>query len=222
MSEETSSLKWALDYAARGWKIFPLFYVLRDGTCSCKGKTCKRVGKHPINNGGCLNASNEESQILEWWTRTPHANIGLATGHGGRVVLDIDDSDVYKEDKSSGKFNFIRKKQGPKSLAELIEIYRDTEGPLPDTLTVKTGSGGKHFHFLSVHQLPNSQDKISPDIDLRGQGGYVILPPSNHRGNPTFKDGKLITQEAGMNGYPDLIRQLLIAQSGLKRAPCLP
>ncbi len=110
-------LDFAMEYGARGWKIFPLFYVLRGGRCSCGSAKCSREGKHPITKNGLHDATSDANIIRKWWTDSPYANIGLATGHGGITVMDIDVSDVYK------KGEFVRKKQGAKNLADLETTY---------------------------------------------------------------------------------------------------
>lgn len=69
----------ALDYAGRGWAVFP----------------CKPKDKKPIHKGGFHNATTDTAQIKAWWTQYPDANIGIATGKasGGLVVVDIDIDD---------------------------------------------------------------------------------------------------------------------------------
>jgi hypothetical protein len=179
--DKKTMLDWALDYARRGWKVFPLFHVLKGGGCSCRPRPnhpCKRIGKHPMTKNGVVDATTDEATIRQWWTETPHANIGFATGHNGRVVIDIDDGP--KKDKE-GKL--IGKKKGSESLKALV----DANGELPETLTVETGSGGRHYHFLSIHEIKNSASKVAEDIDIRGAGGYVILPPSNHESGGKYR-----------------------------------
>ena len=66
----------ALEYARRGWAVFPL----------CSGE------KKPVTAQGFKDATTNEKQIREWWTMYPAANIGIATGpaSGGLLVIDID------------------------------------------------------------------------------------------------------------------------------------
>src|SRR5574340_1433480 len=90
-----SNLEWALDYAAKGFPVFPCYRVLRDGRCSCKAKDCKRIGKHPTTRNGVLDATTDADQIQRWWGAMPNANIGVATGHelpdgGLLIVVDVD------------------------------------------------------------------------------------------------------------------------------------
>lgn len=161
----TGNLQAALDYVRRGWHIFPIFYVKKSGACSCNNPRCKRIGKHPATANGVQDASSDEAKIRQWWTENPYANIGLATGHDGLIVMDVDEGT-----KKNGTA-----KVGPASL----EMMR-AGAELPETLIVKTGSGGKHYYFLTEKEFKNSASKVAPDIDFRTYGGYVILPPSNH------------------------------------------
>ncbi|EFI34083.1 Bifunctional DNA primase/polymerase [Desulfonatronospira thiodismutans ASO3-1] len=116
--------------------------------------------KKPITDHGHKDATTDEAIIRKWWTRNPDAQIGTPTGPASGVwALDEDLPD------------------GPDTLEQLIDTY----GPLPPTRTQQTGSGGKQFLFSwNGCQVRNSTSKIGPDIDVRGDGGYIILPPSGH------------------------------------------
>lgn len=63
----------ALEYAARGWRVFPL----RPGSKEPLG----RLVKH-----GCKDATTDPATIRRWWRAEPRANIGIATGAGLHVV----------------------------------------------------------------------------------------------------------------------------------------
>ncbi len=155
----TPMIEHALDYIDRGFRVFPL-HSMRGAHCSC-GKADCSAGKHPRNPGGFLNASDDPAQIIEWWTRWPSANIGAPTGDGmGLWVLDIDPD-----------------KGGRASLAELEAKY----GAIPPTIEAFTGGGGTHFYFAHAEGAGiRNRTAIAPGIDVRGTGGYIILPPSNH------------------------------------------
>jgi hypothetical protein len=70
-------------------------------------------------------------------------------------------------------------------------------GQLPDTWTVWTGGGGCHFFFrMPDHDIRNTASKIAPGIDVRGNGGYVVAPPSLHingkyRWHEEWRPGKI-------------------------------
>jgi hypothetical protein len=150
-------LQAATDYANRGWPVFPV-YEVRDGQCACgKGKECKTPGKHPATTSGFKDASTNPETINEWVGRNPGRNIGMATG-SEHFVIDVD-----------------AKHNGHESLKELEEKL----GPLPETLRARTGGGGEHLHFRSNRPL-NSTTSFSPGLDLKAEGGYVVMPPSTH------------------------------------------
>lgn len=199
-NNQTGNLEPALAYAQRGLKIFPLFYVLKDRTCSCKMRGCKRIGKHPVIKNGVLSASADEAIVRQWWTEMPWANIGLATGHGGLIVVDVDS---HGTDKKTGL---------PKVGGESWKVLTDAHGAPPATLRVKTGSGGLHYYFLTTKEIKNSQDKLGKHLDVRGHGGYVILPPSNHEtGNKYEWDGPA---DADIADMPEWLEALLTGGSG--------
>src|SRR5437016_3776894 len=81
----------ALRYAKMRLRVVPMHRV-RDGYCTChRGKACERPGKHPMTAQGVKDATTERDQIKSWWTVSPNANIGIATGAESRIlVLDID------------------------------------------------------------------------------------------------------------------------------------
>jgi hypothetical protein len=121
---------------------------------------CKPHRKEPLTAHGFKDSSTDPDRIRAWWSRWPNANIGMPTGkRSGLVVVD--------GDPRNGAYD---------TLAELHE-----EGyELPLTATIKTGGGGFH-HYLRCPEgveIRNSAGKLGPGLDIRGEGGYVILPPS--------------------------------------------
>ncbi|MCP4476892.1 MAG: AAA family ATPase [Planctomycetaceae bacterium] len=151
----------ALSYLELGFRVIPLHWITPGG-CSC-GSECKSPGKHPLTQTGVTEASADEEQIRRWWTQWPDANIGIASGkYSGIVVLDIDN------------------KQGG---LEKLEVMKDKEFPeLKKALTVSTGSGGFHYYFrYPKEDAIGCRNKIDGfGIDVRGDGGYLVAPPSNH------------------------------------------
>jgi putative DNA primase/helicase len=157
----------ALKYAARGMAVFPVHSVV-EGICSCGQSDCASAGKHPRNQNGARGASCDPEEIRRWWTRWPVANIGMATGAAsGRFVVDVD-----------------RRHGGHESLARLVYEH----GPLPETISVRTGDG-THFHFSTVDgaTFKNTVSAIGAGIDVRAEGGYVILPPSVHASGKLYE-----------------------------------
>lgn len=149
----------AIRLATGGHYVLPLHGIGQGGRCTC-GRSCSSPGKHPRLAHGLHEASAEPSIVAGWWRRWRTANVGLATGHGGLFVLDVD---------------------GPEGEETLARLERDHE-PLPVTRWVRTGSGGRHAYMRlpSGVDLGNSARKLGPGLDTRGNGGYVVCPPSNH------------------------------------------
>jgi len=154
-----SLLQEALGYARQGWWVIPLYHPLSSGGCSCSAPSCGSIGKHPLTRNGVKDATVDEGEIREWWGRNPNANIGIATGwKSGILVLDID-----------GQHG------GFESLKELEAQV----GTLPTTLEVKTGFG-IHLYFASSERNIKNKVGLFAGIDVRGDHGYVVAPPSRH------------------------------------------
>jgi len=165
MSIATTSLEAALTYAEKGWPLLPV-YEVADGCCACgqaTSATGHKPGKHPRTSHGVADASVDEACVREWWRRYPNAAVGIATGReSGLVVLDVDP-----------------RNGGEESLARLQGV----QGKLPSTLAVRTGGGGTHYFFRHPRDriVPNRAPLSGfPGLDLKGDGGYVVAPPSRH------------------------------------------
>ena len=112
---------------------------------------------------GCKEATRDEKQIREWWTRTPDANIGIATGNGLFVV------DIDGEEAENWYINALGR-----------------HGGHPETLTTATARGW-HMFYWSKAKIPNSAGLIAPHVDVRGTGGYVVGAPSIHPDGHVYK-----------------------------------
>jgi hypothetical protein len=122
---------------------------------------CQPRGKTPACARGCLDAvANDPARINTWWGIVPDLNIGVATGApSGFFVLDIDGDD------------------GETSLREL-EAKR---GKLPATIEAITARGRHCYFRIGEHgDIRNSAGMVAPGLDIRGSGGYVLVPPSIH------------------------------------------
>jgi putative DNA primase/helicase len=158
--------KAALQCALNGWSVFPVA-TIKDGHCSCRdGKKCKRPGKHPLTKNGVKDATQEPDKINEWWEKWSDANIGIATGsESGTFVVDIDGA------------------RGKASLRALEARH----GALPKTVTVKTGRGRHYYFCCGAVGVRNRAGHPGPDIDIRGDGGYVIGSASAHVSGVTYR-----------------------------------
>lgn len=99
------------------------------------------------------------------WSKWPDSNIGVATGAvNGFFVVDVD---------------IKNGKNGELTLLALEEKY----GKLPATLVAITPSGGRHLFFKCNERAINSRAEVLPGIDIRGDGGYILVEPSIFEGN---------------------------------------
>lgn len=101
-------------------------------------------------------ATSDPEQITAWLKNG--GNYGVATGNGW-VVLDIDVKD------------------GIDGFAALRKLEGENES-LPATMTVSTPSGGEHRYFRTSRLIKNSAKTLAPNLDVRGEGGYVVGPGS--------------------------------------------
>jgi len=117
------------------------------------------ITKAPRTPHGCRDATRDERRILSMWRACPSAGIGVATGKpSGVVVIDIDPS-------SGGE-------EGFSELAGKI-------GAPGVTVRVTTPRGGWHAWYRAPSvPVPCSAGKLAPGVDVRGDGGYVVAPPT--------------------------------------------
>ncbi|MCR4329074.1 MAG: bifunctional DNA primase/polymerase [Candidatus Roizmanbacteria bacterium] len=156
---------WALAYLGVGWNVFPLLPKSKVP----HGKLLWETGfREKDEKDGNLKASWKplqkvrvtEELVNEWWEQEPTANIGLICGKiSGVTVIDIDTKKDYKDWESPDNIKF--------TICE-------------PTLTSVTGSGGLHLFCKWESNLKNSQKRIHKQIDIKNDGGYVVLPPSIH------------------------------------------
>jgi hypothetical protein len=120
---------------------------------------CQPRGKEPATSRGLHDATTDLDRINKWWRAVPDLNIAIATGPAsGMWVLDVDGED------------------GETSLRKL----EAEQGALPATVEVITGKG-RHLYFRAGEQvIRNSAKQVADGIDVRGDGGYVLCPPSIH------------------------------------------
>ncbi len=129
---------------------------------------CKPSDKRPcwikgILEHGYIDATTDPERVRAFWTRFPDALIGVPVGAiTGRFVVDLD--------VRPGKHGF----------GELAKL-EDEHGPLPKTLTFATPSGGEHRHYKHPGfkvKSRNGKNALRPGLEIKGDGGYVIVPPS--------------------------------------------
>ena len=155
-------------YAERGWQIFPCHGISR-GRCTCsKGIDCTSPGKHPRTHNGVKDASSDVGTVQAWMRRWPDSNWAVACGQvSGLLVIDIDP-----------------RKNGFGSIEQLEQNRQD--GPLPTTLTSRTGGGGRHLFYAAPAVPVGNRTDWLDGVDVKSDGGYVILPSSVHISGGTY------------------------------------
>ncbi len=120
---------------------------------------CKPRSKLPATARGCKDATVDPKIIEPWWQSNPNYNIAIATGEASHIfVVDADGLEAEAE---------LRKLEGQ-------------YGELPPTVEVITARG-RHLYFQWPGQMVrNSAGKVESGLDVRGEGGYVLAPPSVH------------------------------------------
>ena len=97
-----------------------------------------------------------KKEIEDWFTKYPNANIGIVTGKvSGIAVIDIDDPDLKNK--------------------ELDAIEMLASPPI-----VTTPRGGKHQWFAYPNTEVRNRTALFNKVDFRGEGGYVVAPPSSN------------------------------------------
>lgn len=194
--------EWAMAYVDRGWRVMPCHWMMLDEnfdrSCSCGAQDCGSPGKHPRPRRGSHDATLSGQQVDGWWRSIwPKANIGIATGQASDLyVIDLD---------------------GQAAIDEWAALEL-AHGDAP-TLTCRTGGGGQHRYYKLPPRLrlANTAKRIAPHIDSRGDGGYVLAPPSNHRSGRDYEWANWPTVPAPIP--PWLGRMLIGVPDAPRRAP---
>jgi putative DNA primase/helicase len=153
-------VEFALDYARRGWPVFP----------------CKPKNKAPFFEGGFYAATTDEKTIRKWWGYWSKAMIGVPMGPASGVWA-IDPDPPKKPGEPDGR--------------EVLARIAAENGPLPATHTEVTPRGGQHIVFKWDPDRPvtNSPGRLSKtNIDVRGEGGYIVVAPSTCIGDGSPKN----------------------------------
>jgi len=144
-------------------------------------------------------ARPSETDVAHWFQRWPDANVGIVTGEiSNLIVLDVDPQHG-----------------GDSSLERLERQF----GSVPETVEAATGGGGRHLYFAHPGTLVRNRAGIAQGIDLRGDGGYIVAPPSIHPsgGRYAWRHGRS-PAEIALAAPP---RWLLRATGALRRGRAL-
>jgi hypothetical protein len=94
-----------------------------------------------------------------------HRNLGMITGRASNNVFVLD-LDTYKSD-------------APQKWWE-AQCFINNGGKIPHSWRSRTGSGGRHLFFKAPETWLVPNNNTSLGVDIKGQGGFVVLPPSLH------------------------------------------
>lgn len=123
---------------------------------------CAVNGKKPLTPRGFHDATINLRQVEQWWTAVPQANIGVPTGAvSGVVVIDVDHGPMV-----NGYESFDRAYH-----AGLVSGWE---------MICLSPSGGMHAYFPATPGVEQrSWQAARAGVDFRGDGGYIIVPPSS-------------------------------------------
>lgn len=181
----------ALSYGSAGWFVHPLL----------------PGDKRPATPNGVKDATTDPEQITAWWTATPDANIGIATGPSGLVVIDCD---LRIGDDGTIKTN---------GLAAWCAVVAEHVAKEPRSFEVETPTGGVHIYFRAPadRTIRNSAGKLGVGIDVRGDGGYVVAAPSR-RPDGTYK----VVEQRDVIPVPSWLLELLDPPRRVSRVRSAP
>lgn len=122
---------------------------------------CVPGGKRPLTARGFQDATADSDVVHAWWRRWPEANVGIPTGTAGGV--DVVDVDVHDSGSGYAAFEQAHRAGFAEGWAWLV----------------RTPSGGMHAYFLRTDEREQRSWQIpGKHIDFRGDGGYIVAPPS--------------------------------------------
>lgn len=185
-SEAAPIVEWALYYAEIGIKVFPIKPRTKDSYYPDYEHRGKPTKKYPIGTpySWSAQATTDTEQVRKMFKKYPDANIGGVTGQGCYVV----DIDIRTDGNG---FDYIHKWEKENILPKKLNI---------STWTSITGSGSQQlFYFLSPELVKRAKDNaidlagdagmIEQDshVDSRGDGRYVVLPPSVHPNGERYR-----------------------------------
>lgn len=157
------NLEGALELAGKGIYVLPLCWPDDKGKCACYMNHThpKEIGKAPLISGGYKNASSDEHQIREWWTKWPDANVGIALQQSGFYDISSDSSEWYERFQELG---------------------------IPDGAASYRSSEDYKVHFLMRRPdgCPTTRSCKSGERDLMADG-YAVAPPSLHKSGRNYE-----------------------------------
>lgn len=194
----------ALPLLARGWALFVLGHdkrplpncgecpehgaLERDAVTRHDGAACGHLVCH-----GFYAGTHDPVRLAAMLSYAPDGLLALRTGKASRIaVVDAEGS--------------IDEKTGLSGI-DVVDRWHQWFGfDLPPTLMARTPSGGLHlFYALPDGLSVRSPQRVAPKVDLKADGGYVVIPPSQNRvwlndAEPVLADGAVIGWMLGARG----------------------
>jgi hypothetical protein len=197
LNKNNKLLQAALDYATDGrWplKVFP----------APPGEKKSHYSMKFTEDGARWGATKTPELIEKYWRENPDANIGIPTGaENGFFVVEVDRREAHEKLTVDGQ----------QSLAKLIA---DNGGEWPKTRIVRSPTNSLHYYFAQPlgFKSRNSASALGEGIDVRGDGGMVIAPPSI---NPKYP-GKCyeVVDPSPIDLPPDWLLELVREKSRVK------
>jgi hypothetical protein len=158
---DSSLLVSAVEYGECGWVIFPAPPGQKKSYKSAK-----------FSGGVKWGATRDPERIRRDFQHWPEANIGIPTGKINAIwVIDTDTPEGHGVDGEAS-----------------LRVLEAQHGPLPDTLMSESPSSSRHryYNYSKDVEIRNTTSALGPGIDVRGEGGMVIAPPSR-RGDGEYK-----------------------------------
>jgi hypothetical protein len=168
----------AVAYAKRGWEVFPAPPGKKKSYLSEKYCNGRKWGK-----------TTDPDEIRHNWRKWPSANVAIVTGIVSKIwVAEADTLEGHKVDGIA-----------------TLRALEAKHGKLPKTLMVESPTGSLHYYFNWPPEgtIGNSTSRIGPGIDVLGQGGMVLGPPSIR---PGVGEYRWLNQNAIADAPPWLIR----------------
>ncbi|WP_348264550.1 bifunctional DNA primase/polymerase [Telmatobacter sp. DSM 110680] len=160
---------------------------------------CAHRSKAALLKGWPTLASSDLATIRKWAAKYTGCNWAVATGKdSGVFVLDID---------------------GEKGRASLITL-EERQGPLPDTLTSRTGrvDGGEHrwFKYPAGREIRGNAGRLGVGLDVKATKGYVVVPPSIHETGQPYQWAE---PQRSVADAPASLVEMLTDKTGNPRIP---
>lgn len=158
---------WAAMYRAAGWQVVP-------SHLPSSGQNWKRPA---LADWKSLQEAQVPDATFERWygpqgEHGRRTNMGLLTGRasGNTFVIDLDE---YKTPDALGWWHGI--------------LQEHNNGMEPETCQQVTGGGGRQLFFIAPAGWRAPTNKTPIGVDVRGQGGFAVLPPSLHISGQTYQ-----------------------------------